>query len=103
MPRVRPLTEAARKAEAEITQRRRVISIITAAMTVSGFDRLALAKFAGIDYQVLNRRMRGDSDFRLSELVSLANALRLDTVCRAALLGAKEKCRYETGYRAAGA
>lgn len=100
MPRVRPLTEAARKAEAEKIQRERVIRIITAASAVVGFDRQMLANRAGIEYQVLNRRMRGESDFRMPELCSIANALGLDTMCRAALIGAKEKCRYETGYRA---
>lgn len=99
MPRVRPLTEAGRKAEAEKNQRQRVIRIINAAMAAYGYDRQALAKRAGLEYQQFNRRMRGESDFRMPELCSIADALGFDTTCRAALCGAKEKCRWETGYR----
>lgn len=99
MPRVRPLTQALKKEEAERQQRERAIRIISAASAACGLDRQTLAKNADIDYQVLNRRMRGESDFRLPELCDISNVLKLDAVSRAALCGAKEKCRYEPGYR----
>ncbi len=100
MPKVRPLTEAARKAEAELTQRQRVVRIISTAAESRGFDRQTLAKKSCMDVQALNRRMRCESDFRMPELCRISDALGLDGQCRAALCGAKEKCRFETGYRA---
>lgn len=100
MPRVRPLTEAARKAETEQAQRQRVVRIISAATEASGFDRQTLAKRSGMDIQALNRRMRCESDFRMPELCSVSDALGLDGQSRAALCGSKEKCRFEAGYRA---
>jgi len=99
MPRVRPLTETARKAEAEQNQRQRVVRIISAATEAHGFDRQTLAKMSGIDVQALNRRMRCESDFRMPELCNISDALSLDGQSRAALCGSKEKCRFETGYR----
>lgn len=100
MPRVRPLTEAARKAEAEKTQRQRVTRIIEAAAAARGLTRQQLSDMAGIGYQPLNRRMRGESDFSMTELCRISDALLLDCASRAALCGAKEKCRFEPGYRA---
>ena len=99
MPRTRPLTQAAAKAQAEAAQRERTIRIISSASAAHGFDRQRLSSRAGMDYQVFSRRMRGESDFRLQELCSIADALGLDAMCRAALCGAKEKCRYESGYK----
>lgn len=100
MPKTRLLTEAARKAESEKLQRQRVVRIISAAMEAIGFDRQTLAKRSGIPIQSLNRRLRGELDFRMLELCSISDALGLDGQSRAALCGAKEKCRFEPGYRA---
>lgn len=100
MPRIRPLSEAERKAEAEKTQRQRVVRIISAATEAHGYDRQVLADKSGMNVQALNRRMRGESDFRMTELCSISDALGLDGQSRAALCGSKEKCRFETGYRA---
>ncbi|MBQ8616334.1 MAG: hypothetical protein IJ418_02360 [Clostridia bacterium] len=99
MPRVRPLTEALRKEDAARQQKERVIRIISAASAALGYDRIQVAKKAGIEYQTYCHRMRGASDFRLPEISGVADALSLDAVSRAALCGAKEKCRYEPGYR----
>ena len=102
MPRVNPLSPALRKAEAEKQQKNRVARIINTACAACGLDRYALAKKADIDYYTFCRRMRGESDFRMPELCGIANALSLDVYSRAALLGAKEKCRYEPGYKEGG-
>ncbi len=99
MPKLRPYSEAERRAEEAKNQRERVIRIINAASMVCEYDRMELCKQAHIDYQTFNRRMRGESDFRMPELCGIANALKMDVQTRAALCGAKEKCRYETGYR----
>lgn len=98
MPRVKQLTPALRKEEAERAQRERVIRIINAACAASGEDRQSLAKKAGMDYQQFNRRMRGEADFRMLELCSVADALNLDAAVRASLCGAKQKCRFEAGF-----
>lgn len=99
MPRVTPLSPALRKAEAERQQKDRTIKIINTACCLRGFDRQILAKKADIDYPTLCRRLRGESEFRAQELCNIADALTLDVFSRAALLGAKEKCRYEPGYK----
>ena len=95
MPSVRPLTEAKRREYAEKNQRERVARIINSAAVARGMDRRKLAEQSGIEYQTLNGRLRGASDFRLTELISIADALRLDSASRAALAGAAEKCCYE--------
>ena len=74
MPKLRPYSEAERRAEEAKNQRERVIRIINAASMVCEYDRMP-------------------------ELCGIANALKMDVQTRAALCGAKEKCRYETGYR----
>ena len=99
MPKVRPLTEAARRAEAEQTQRQRVVRIIAAASEALGYDRQKLADLSGLDVQALNRRMRCAADFKVPELCRISDVLSLDGQSRAALCGAKEKSRYEPGYR----
>lgn len=99
MPRGRPLTQAERKEAAEKQQRERVIRIINAAMEAHGLDRQQLSREAAIDYQVFNRRMRGESDFRLPEISGIANALSLDAITRAAICGSAVRCRFEPGYR----
>lgn len=99
MPKIRPYNEALRREQEIKDQRSRVIRIICAATEANDYDRAELCEHAHIDYQTFNRRMRGESDFRLAELCGIANALKMDTMTRAALCGAKEKCRYETGYR----
>jgi hypothetical protein len=91
------LTEEARRKAAVTERRQRVCRIIDVAAMISGFDRLSLAKEAGIPYQGLNRRMRCQSDFSVIELMAVADVLRLDDETRAALMGAKKKCRYEAG------
>lgn len=100
MPRTRPLTEAGRKAEAVQAQRQRVVRIICAATEAYGYDRQTLADKSGLSIQALNRRLRGELDFRMLELCSISDALGLDAQSRAALCGAKEKCRFEPGFRA---
>lgn len=99
MPKTRPLSKAQQKEESDRKQRERVIRIINTASAACGYDRHNVAELSGIEYHTLNYRMRGASDFRLIELCGIANALNLDAVTRAALCGAKEKCRYEPGYR----
>ena len=99
MPKIRPLTQALRREEEAKQQKERVIRILCAASAAAGYDRIQVAEKAGIEYQTYCHRMRGASDFRLPEISSVANALNLDAVTRAALCGAKEKCRYEPGYR----
>lgn len=99
MPKVRPYSEALRREEETKQQRVRVIRIINAASMACECDRTELCQKAHIDYQTFNRRMRGESDFRMPELCGIANVLKMDLQTRAALCGAKEKCRYEPGYR----
>lgn len=99
MPKLRPYSEALRREEETQKQRDRVIRIISTASMACECDRAELCRKAHIDYQTFNRRMRAESDFRLPELVGIADALRMDVETRAALCGAKEKCRYEPGYR----
>ena len=99
MPKLRPYSEAERREEEKKNQRDRVIRIINAASMVCEYDRMKLCERAHMDYQTFNRRMRGESDFRMPELCGIANALKMDQQTRAALCGAKEKCRYEPGYR----
>lgn len=99
MPKLRPYSEALRREEERKQQRDRVIRIINTASMACECDRAELCQKANIDYQTFNRRMRAESDFRLPELWGIANALKMDQQTRAALCGAKEKCRYEPGYR----
>lgn len=99
MPRWKPSTEAERRAERIRAQRDRTILIINAAAMSCNLERSELCEAAHIDYQTFNRRMRAESDFRLPELCGIADVLKMDTATRAAMCGAKEKCRFEPGYR----
>lgn len=99
MPKLRPYSEAQRREEETKKQRDRTILIINTATAACEIDRAELCRQAHIDYQVFNRRMRGEADFRMPELCGIANALKMDAQTRAALCGAKEKCRFEPGYR----
>ena len=101
MPKTRPLTAALQREADEADRRKRTIRIINTAAVASGLDRRQLADRSNIEYQTFNHRMRGESDFRLSELSRIANVLHFDVGTRAAVTGAKEKCRYEEGYREA--
>lgn len=98
MPAVKN-SPALKKAEEAKLQRERIIKIISAATVSCGLDRYSLARKADLNYDLLSRRLRGETDFRSQELCAIADALRLDVSCRAAILGAKEKCRYEPGYK----
>lgn len=53
MPKLRPYSEAERRAEEAKNQRERVIRIINAASMVCEYDRMELCKQAHIDYQTL--------------------------------------------------
>ena len=100
MPKIKYLlSEAQKRADETKTQRERAIRIINAAAAAKDIERADLCKKANIEYQTFNRRMRAESDFRLPELWGIANVLNLDTQTRAAICGAKEKCRFEPGYR----
>ena len=98
MPKV-TLTEAARRVEAERQRQKRVKTIITTAATMRGLNTKELAAKTGIEYQGLCKRLRGAADFRLAEIATVSDVLGLDGQTRAALAGAKEKCRYEIGYQ----
>lgn len=88
--------EAQRKVEAQKRQQKRIVLILDMAMLQQGFrSRKELAARAGIDYLQLCRRYRGETAFDLPMLISLADTLRLDAASRAAMLGCKEKCRYD--------
>ena len=99
MPKLRPYSKAEQRAEDARKQRERVILIINAASAACECDRQELCTRTSIDYQTMNRRMRAESDFRNTELCWIADALKMDVQTRAALCGAKEKCRFEAGYR----
>ncbi len=97
MPKV-TLTVAAHRVEAERKRQKRVQTIITTAATMHGMNTKDLADRTGIEYQGLCKRLRGATDFRLAEITVIADVLGLDWQTRAAMVGAKEKCRYEIGY-----
>lgn len=92
------LTEAQRQEAAEKNLRERIIRIFSAAMVAVDKDRAQTAKESRISYQAFNARMRGDVDFSAPQLARIADVLRLDILSRAALLGSREKCRFEPGY-----
>ena len=94
MPRVY-LTDAQRLAGYEKQQRERRCLIIRTVMTAKGYDRKRLASETNIQYNTLSSRIRGTTTFAEHELTRVANALKMDTVTRAALMGGEEKCPWE--------
>ena len=94
MPRVY-LTDAQRLAGYEKQQRDRRRRIICAVMASRDYNRKKLAAETKIEYAGLCRRIRGTGDFMEYELTRVANALKMDTVTRAALMGGEEKCQWE--------
>ena len=99
MPRLRPLTTAQQKEAAEAAQRDRTRAIIKGAMAAEGYANYQqLARASDIGHQILCRRIR-EGGMRMEELIRIADALRLDYESRAALCGAKERCRFEAGYK----
>ena len=100
MPKVM-LTEATRKAEAERQRQERVRRIILTAAAARGYDMKTLAAKSGIQYQTLARWVRGSTVMPLAGVVKIAEVLKLDDQTRAALLGSKNHCRFEPGFRGA--
>ncbi|MCD8116686.1 MAG: helix-turn-helix domain-containing protein [Oscillospiraceae bacterium] len=93
MPTV-ALTSTQRQAQKEKATIERITKLIRIAMAVNGLNQRDLAEKVGLDPSSLGRRMRGESEFRGSELRTIADALHMDNTTRAALLGG-EKCAYE--------
>lgn len=97
MPRV-ALTEAQRAAQREADQRKRINSIIRAAMGSERLTAKNTAKKAGIEYQCYLRWLK-KGEFPTPLLIKVCDTLNLDDCSRAALLGSSTKCRFDKGDR----
>ncbi|MCD7769876.1 MAG: hypothetical protein LUH36_07185 [Oscillospiraceae bacterium] len=94
MPRV-AYGAAQRREQAEQRQRTRTMRMIFAAMAATGINRQDLARMAGMSYDVLCDCLRQTREFRLTEIIHVADALNMGDAERAALVGSKAKCRWE--------
>lgn len=93
MPTV-TLTDSQRRTRKEKSAVERTTQLIKMGMVKQGLNQRELAKKIGLDPSSLGRRMRGESEFRGSELRTIADALHMDNATRAALMGG-EKCPWE--------
>lgn len=105
MPKV-ALTEAQRREnelrrqeDAEKRQLERTIKIINMARVEAGLsENLAFAAALGLKPNTCSNKMGGKRPWTVSELIRVADVLHMEPLTRSALLGGKEKCRYERGF-----
>ena len=94
MPKVTPLTRAARqKASRALSLDDMVVTIRIRAAQQGIDDTLHLAKAAGIPYQSLRRRMARPEMFTAGEILALCDTLRIPYN---ELLGVKYECKPST-------
>lgn len=105
MPRSRGLTaeqklaaEKARREEAERHQKERIARLINMARAEMGMNQKALAEAAGMCPSTFANKLTGRRPWEVPELIRVADILRMEPMTRNALLGGKEKCRYERGF-----
>lgn len=104
MPKV-ALTEAQRREnelrrqeEAERRQKERIAKLINMARTEMGINQKTLAAAVGMCPSTFANKLTGRRPWEVPELIRVADILQMEPMTRNALLGGKEKCRYERGF-----
>lgn len=105
MPKTRGLTaeqkqaaEKARLEEAERRQKERIAKLIGMARVEMGMNQKTLAEAAGMCPSTFANKIIGRRPWEVPELIRVADILQMEPMTRNALLGGKEKCRYERGF-----
>lgn len=105
MPKTKGLTEAQRREnerrrleEAERRQKERIATLINMARVEMGMNQKTLAEAAGMCPSTFANKIIGRRPWEVPELIRVADILQMEPMTRNALLGGKEKCRYERGF-----
>lgn len=95
MPKTRGLTAAQREAKRMKEWQTRAIRIIRTMMAVYNKTQSDVAAVINRTRVAVSERLNGRTAWSASELVLVADYFHADDQTRSALLGGKEKCRWE--------